>query len=90
MKTELTATNQIAFELTPAQTMELIKNLSSYAMDGKTFRAWISTSSTGWDSKTPVATISCNGFMNLNANLLWSATSINGEQTLHYDSTDGS
>lgn len=86
-KTKLPAINGIAFQLTPEQAMELIKNLASYATDGKTFDVMIHTQSSGWNIETPVAAITVGGFYNMNAPLKWSYTDNGDKQTIHYDIT---
>ena len=86
---KISATNGIACTLTPQQALELIKNLASYATDGKPFDLVIHTQSTSWDSKTPVASIGFGGFYNTNAQLKWSYTGSNDNQVIHYDATKG-
>jgi hypothetical protein len=84
---KLSAVNGIACTITPEQAMELIKNLSSYALDGKPFDLTIYTGSTSWDSETPVASIGFGGFYNTNAKLKWSYTGSHDNKVIHYDST---
>ena len=79
--------NAIAFNLTPEQAMELIKNLASYAIDGEPFVVTVNTQSSNWDDETPMAVISCGGFMRVNSELLWSYTGNNGNRVIHYDGT---
>jgi len=81
---KLPVTSGISLTLTPEQAMELIKNLSSYAMDGKPFEVTVKTANESWASDTPVAVISCGGFMEVSADLNWSYTSENKVDTIHY------
>jgi hypothetical protein len=84
---KLPATTGIAFTVTPEQAMELIKNLASYAIDGKPFEVTVHTQSKSWNNETPVAVVSCGGFMRVDADLLWSYTGNGDNQVIHYDST---
>jgi hypothetical protein len=84
---KLPAINGIAFTITPEQAMELIKNLASYATDGKAFDVMIHTQSSGWDIENPVAAITVGGFYNMNTPLKWSYTDNGDKQIIHYDST---
>jgi hypothetical protein len=85
IKVKLPAINGIAFTITPEQAMELIKNLSSYAIDGKPFDVSVHTQSSGWDIEAPIAAITVGGFFNLNAPLKWSYTDNGDKQVIHYD-----
>lgn len=82
-----TTVNAIAFNVTPEQAMELIKNLASYAIDGKPFVVTVNTQSTSWDDETPKAVVSCGGFMRVNSELLWSYTGNGDNRVIHYDGT---
>jgi hypothetical protein len=77
----------IAFTVTPEQAMEMIKHLSSYAIDGKPFEVLVHTASESWSSDTPVATVTCGGFMRVQSELKYSYTTENKVETVHYDST---
>ncbi len=75
----------IAFNVTPEQAMEMIKHLSTYAMDGKPFEVLVQTASNSWTSDTPVANITCGGFMKVSSELKYSYTAENKTETVHYD-----
>jgi hypothetical protein len=85
--TKLPAITGIAFTITPEQAMELIKNLASYAADGKLFDVSIHTQSSGYEIEGPVAGVAVGVFHSLNAPLKWSYTDNGDKQTIHYDST---
>ena len=88
MKTEtnLTATNEIKLTLTPQKAMELIRTLSSYAVDGKEFEVIVQTKSDCYDSDTPVALIGC-GMSKTSGSLIWSLTKTGKEIDVHFDSS---
>lgn len=75
----------IAFTVTPEQAMEMIKHLSTYAMDGKSFEVLVQTASNSWTSDKPVANVTCGGFMKVSSELKYSYTTENKKETVHYD-----
>jgi hypothetical protein len=75
----------IAFTVTPEQAMEMIKHLASYAIDGKPFEVLVQTASSSWSSDTPVANVTCGGFMKVSSELKYSYTTENKVETVHYD-----
>jgi hypothetical protein len=84
---KLPAVNGIGFTLTPAQAIELIERLASYAKDGKDFEMNVYTQSSSWDSETPVALVGFSGLHKISAELKYAYTGSKDEQVIHYDST---
>jgi hypothetical protein len=87
-KAKVSARSNIAFRITPEEAMELIRNLASFAADGKTFDVNVHTQSDSWDKDYPVAVISVGGFHNLSCNLKWATTGNGEEMTVHYNAQE--